>query len=167
MNPNDQNMFQQAMQMANTGQKAAAYAQLKVVQSNANEYDPDLLLWIAFTTPYLAEARQALDTVTSIAPEHPGLPAARVHYAQQQYPQQQYLQPYQQAYIAPLNIRLGPVLQCPYCHTQAPVRIDSKISTAGWVIFAVVLVFFFPLCWIGLLIKEDYRACSYCGAKFG
>ena len=166
MNSIDQSMFQQAMQMANSGQKAAAYAQLKVIQSNGNEYDPDPLLWVAFTTPSAEEARQALDTVTSIAPNHSGLAAARVYYAQQQYPQQ-YPQTYQQQYAVPLNVRLGPVLQCPYCRMQAPVRIESKISTGGWVTFAVLLFVFLPLCWIGLLIKEDYRLCSYCGSKFG
>jgi hypothetical protein len=162
MDLNDQSMFQQAMQMANSGQKAAAYAQLKVIQSHGNDYDPELLIWIAFTTPYPEEARQTLDTLTEIAPNHPGLAAARANYVQQQLPQ-----PYQQQYIAPANIRLGPVLQCPYCRTQAPVRIESKISTGGWVTFAVLLFVFFPLCWVGLLIKEDYRMCSYCGSKFG
>jgi len=162
MDLNDQSMFQQAMQMANSGQKAAAYDQLKVIQSRGNDYDPELLIWIAFTTPYPEEARQVLDIVSEIAPNHPGLPAARANYAQQQLPQ-----PYQQQYIAPSNIRLGPVLQCPYCRTQAPVRIESKISTGGWVTFAILLFVFFPLCWVGLLIKEDYRMCSYCGSKFG
>jgi hypothetical protein len=56
---------------------------------------------------------------------------------------------------------------CPYCQTDIPPHMAEKISTAGWVIFAVLLIGCFPLCFIGLLIKEDYRICSQCGIKLG
>ncbi len=55
--------------------------------------------------------------------------------------------------------------ECPYCHTRSLPYARSQISTAGWVIFAVLLVIFFPLCFIGLLITESYYACSRCGAR--
>ena len=57
--------------------------------------------------------------------------------------------------------------RCPYCgSTEAPV-VRSKISTAGWVTFAVLLLVCLPLFWIGLLMKEDYRECHECGIKIG
>ncbi|MDQ3798317.1 MAG: hypothetical protein M3384_02605, partial [Acidobacteriota bacterium] len=43
--------------------------------------------------------------------------------------------------------------RCPRCGTQNLPHIERKISTAGWVVFAVLLVVFLPLFWIGLLIK--------------
>ena len=44
-------------------------------------------------------------------------------------------------------------------------RIERRISTAGWITFAVLLVFFFPLFWIGLLIKEDAVVCQTCNLR--
>jgi ribosomal protein L40E len=54
---------------------------------------------------------------------------------------------------------------CPYCRTTYPPIIRRQISTAGWITFAVLLVFCWPLFWIGLLIREDIRICSACGAR--
>jgi hypothetical protein len=44
-------------------------------------------------------------------------------------------------------------------------KIEKRISTAGWITFAVLLVFFFPLFWIGLLIKEEVQVCQVCSSK--
>jgi hypothetical protein len=41
-------------------------------------------------------------------------------------------------------------------------KIERRISTTGWVVFAVLLVAFLPLFWIGLLIKEDVQICPSC-----
>jgi len=57
--------------------------------------------------------------------------------------------------------------ECPYCHTDEYPEVKSKISTAGWVVFVVLLLICFPLCIIALFIKEDYRVCSACGIKLG
>ncbi len=57
--------------------------------------------------------------------------------------------------------------ECPYCHTDAYPIVRSRISTAGWVVFVVLLIFCFPFCIIGLFIKEDYRVCSACGIRLG
>ena len=57
--------------------------------------------------------------------------------------------------------------RCVYCGTSRPPEVCSKISTAGWVLFVVLLISCFPLCVIGLFIKEDYRVCSSCGIKLG
>jgi hypothetical protein len=43
----------------------------------------------------------------------------------------------------------------------------SKISTAGWVLFAALLLFCFPLCWLGLLLKDSGRRCGSCQMLVG
>lgn len=55
--------------------------------------------------------------------------------------------------------------QCPRCMSRFQPRFERRISTAGWVTFALLLVFFFPLFWIGLLIKEDVPVCQSCSLK--
>jgi hypothetical protein len=44
-------------------------------------------------------------------------------------------------------------------------RTTRRISTGGWVVFVVLLVVFFPLFWIGLLIKEENRVCRVCRVR--
>ena len=61
------------------------------------------------------------------------------------------------------NVAYG--YRCPRCATQILPQIQRKISNAGWAVFAIVLVVFFPLFWIGLLIKEDVRVCPVCNLK--
>ena len=56
---------------------------------------------------------------------------------------------------------------CPYCDTDRAPIVRKKISTAGWVLFVVLLILCFPLCIIGLFITEDYRECSECGISIG
>ena len=46
-------------------------------------------------------------------------------------------------------------------------RMERKISTGGWITFAVLLVTIFPLFWIGLLIKEDVHTCPACNMRVG
>jgi hypothetical protein len=55
--------------------------------------------------------------------------------------------------------------RCPFCGTDAPPEIARRISTAGWIVFAVMIIFCFPLFFIGLLIKEEYSQCSWCRAS--
>ena len=61
--------------------------------------------------------------------------------------------------------QMGQPFRCPRCMSQYLPRIERRISTAGWITFAVLLVFFFPLFWIGLLIKEDVQVCQSCNSK--
>jgi hypothetical protein len=53
--------------------------------------------------------------------------------------------------------------------TNALPRLERKISTGGWITFAVLIFFGFtiPFCWIGLLIKEDTHTCPACLARVG
>lgn len=55
--------------------------------------------------------------------------------------------------------------RCPYCGTDAPPIVARRISTGGWIVFAAMLIVCFPLFFIGLLIKEEYRQCSFCRAS--
>ena len=57
--------------------------------------------------------------------------------------------------------------RCPRCGTQNLPHIERKISSAGWIVFAVLLLVFFPLFWIGFLMKEDVRVCPVCNLKVG
>jgi DNA-directed RNA polymerase subunit RPC12/RpoP len=67
----------------------------------------------------------------------------------------------QQQYAVPFGYR------CPRCGSQNSPQFVRKISTAGWIVFAVLLVTFFPLFWIGFLIKEDVRVCPICTTRIG
>lgn len=55
---------------------------------------------------------------------------------------------------------------CPRCNSQVVPRVERKISNAGWIVFAVLLVSFFPLFWIGFLIKEDVHICPVCQYRY-
>ena len=52
--------------------------------------------------------------------------------------------------------------RCPYCGTNQPPFTVSKISSGGWIVFALMLLFCFPLFWIGLLMKETSQVCPQC-----
>jgi hypothetical protein len=54
---------------------------------------------------------------------------------------------------------------CPNCRTQVSPRVERKIAPAGWIVFAVLLVSFFPLFWLGFFIKEDRRSCPICRTR--
>jgi len=51
---------------------------------------------------------------------------------------------------------------CPYCRYQGQAIAAEKISTGGWIVFAVLLLVCFPLFWIGLLMKETVAQCPQC-----
>src|SRR5215207_5124799 len=55
--------------------------------------------------------------------------------------------------------------RCPNCMSQFLPQVERRISTTGWIVFAVLLVLFFPLFWIGLLIKEDVHVCPSCTTR--
>lgn len=75
------------------------------------------------------------------------------------YPQMSSPMPYQR----PAHLAYG--YHCPRCGTAQLPFMTKKVSTAGWVVFAALLVFFLPLFWIGLLIKEDVKICPVCKLK--
>jgi DNA-directed RNA polymerase subunit M/transcription elongation factor TFIIS len=54
---------------------------------------------------------------------------------------------------------------CPYCGSRARPNCRSDVSQSGWIMFVVLLIVFCPLCWIGLLQKENVYSCADCGAR--
>jgi hypothetical protein len=56
---------------------------------------------------------------------------------------------------------------CPNCRTQVIPQLKRKISQAGWIVFAVLLVTVPPLFWIGFCIREDVKICPICGTRVG
>lgn len=94
----------------------------------------------------------------------PTIPIHQVQPLNNQYnlPQQNY-QPSPLAYQN--HQQLMHSFQCPRCMSKYVPRIERRISTAGWITFAVLMVFFFPLFWIGLRIKEDAVVCQTCNLR--
>jgi hypothetical protein len=84
----------------------------------------------------------------SDAPPAPVQPLAQLH--------QPLAQPHQQPHAPPAHYR------CPHCQSTAPPIVSKRIGTAGWVVFFALLIACFPLCFIGLFIREEYRMCSWC-----
>src|SRR4051812_254298 len=75
MNQYDLSLFQQAVSLAQSGQKQAAYFQLRsLVQANSSE--PNLWLWLAFTAPSLNEAEQSLTYLQRLDPYNSHLSGA-------------------------------------------------------------------------------------------
>jgi hypothetical protein len=62
------------------------------------------------------------------------------------------------------HVPAAPMFRCPFCSNTSPPFERQKVSTGGWVVFAVLLLFCFPLFWIGLLMKEKFRVCSHCNS---
>lgn len=54
---------------------------------------------------------------------------------------------------------------CRSCGCRETVH-KSEISTAGWITFAILLAMCGPLCLIGLLMKDEFRACADCGRRY-
>lgn len=73
--------------------------------------------------------------------------------------------PHPQPLVQQQHHNLAYNFHCPRCATTMPPRFDSRVSTGGWITFAALLIFFFPLFWIGLLIKENVRVCSVCNLR--
>jgi hypothetical protein len=42
---------------------------------------------------------------------------------------------------------------------------EKRVSTAGWIVFSVLLVFTLIFFWIGLLMKENVAVCPVCRAR--
>ena len=79
MSSEDVALCQEAIKLANSGQKQAAYKQFCLIHSHGNAEDVTLLYWIAATTPSPVEAQRAIDTIARIEPDHPKLPALQAY----------------------------------------------------------------------------------------
>lgn len=52
--------------------------------------------------------------------------------------------------------------RCPACGYVGNAMIVEKVSTAGWVVLVLLVLFCFPLFWIGLLMKDRHAQCPNC-----
>lgn len=62
------------------------------------------------------------------------------------------------------------VFRCPYCQASGLPVVEHKVSTAGWVLFVLLLLSFIGIivCWIPLVfMKDEVRRCRYCGMRLG
>ncbi len=67
----------------------------------------------------------------------------------------------QQAVVQVMPAPMAP-FTCRACGYSGHAMIVQKISTAGWIVFALLLLFCLPLFWIGLLIKDNRSQCPNC-----
>jgi RNA polymerase subunit RPABC4/transcription elongation factor Spt4 len=67
------------------------------------------------------------------------------------------------AYQQPQPLAHG--YRCPNCGSNYLPISERRISTAGWITFAVLLVTTGVFFWIGLLIREDVSVCPVCKRK--
>ena len=62
-----------------------------------------------------------------------------------------------------------PSVTCMQCGHQGPPEFYKEINTQGWILFVVLLLLCFPVCWIPFVIdtfKENKKKCAACGFKF-
>lgn len=58
--------------------------------------------------------------------------------------------------------------KCPMCSYQGMPQSREKISTAGWILFVVLIFLCIFLCWIPLItMKSRANACPQCGTING
>ena len=57
-----------------------------------------------------------------------------------------------------------PDSRCRACGFSGESAIGTKVSGAGWATLVVMLFICVPLCWIGLLLREQYPMCPQCGS---
>lgn len=61
-------------------------------------------------------------------------------------------------------------IKCPLCSHEGMPIIKKTLSSGGWVLFIVLLLFCLPLCWLPFIIdgcKDEVRKCAGCGSKLG
>ncbi len=57
--------------------------------------------------------------------------------------------------------------RCPFCQSNAGSYYLSKVSSQGWIVMLILLLFCFPLFWIGFFMKEQTYYCRSCQMKLG
>lgn len=60
----------------------------------------------------------------------------------------------------------APSWSCPFCGTREQPYYREEISPDAWVVFVILLIVFFPVCWIPLVaMKSRYDVCYDCGRR--
>jgi DNA-directed RNA polymerase subunit RPC12/RpoP len=60
------------------------------------------------------------------------------------------------------NVQLPPY-RCPHCGTTHPPQIVKRLTTTGWVILILGLLFLFIGALLALFFIEERRVCPICG----
>jgi DNA-directed RNA polymerase subunit RPC12/RpoP len=55
--------------------------------------------------------------------------------------------------------------ECPNCGSVGDAYERKEIAQEGWIVMVVLLLTFFPLFFLGLLMKQNYLICRECGYK--
>src|SRR5262249_27253452 len=55
--------------------------------------------------------------------------------------------------------------ECHWCGSREPFIPRQEMGQTGWIVFVVLLIFFFPLCWLALFVQERFWVCADCGAR--
>ena len=55
--------------------------------------------------------------------------------------------------------------ECPHCGSPEEPFTRSEMSQAGLIMMIVMLIFCWPLFWIGFLMTENYQQCPDCGRR--
>lgn len=76
MTPDAMQALYQAISLTNTGQKAEAYQQLKALEEKY-PHEPNVLLWLTFTSPELEESEKYVRQLATIDPANNGLVTAQ------------------------------------------------------------------------------------------
>ena len=62
------------------------------------------------------------------------------------------------------------MVTCPHCdHNGRPI-VTKRVSTGGWILFAVLLLACFVICWLPFVLdscKEEVWKCESCGQSIG
>lgn len=103
---NDQQKLNQIIEQANKGEKKKAYAELCKLQKK-NPTDTNILLWMAFTAPDIATARQAVLDATRLNPGDASVRAAHRWLGDQERLQGVAPRPQSQAPVNPPQMRPG------------------------------------------------------------
>ncbi len=57
--------------------------------------------------------------------------------------------------------------RCPFCKTKRRPNSVTTITTGGWIFFWMMLFMCFPLCFIGLAMRQQETYCSSCRTRLG
>jgi hypothetical protein len=55
--------------------------------------------------------------------------------------------------------------ECPNCGAVDDAYERKEMAPEGWIVLVVLLLTFFPLFFLGLLMKQNYLVCRECGYK--
>ena len=61
-------------------------------------------------------------------------------------------------------------VQCPQCSSFVQTTTSFQVGGLTWIIFVVLLILFWPLCWLPFVMKsckDVVHTCPGCGARIG